>query len=316
VDTTDGVVRLSGTVEGEKARSEAVRLAENTDGVVRVVNDIEIGDPTFAQNVNDKAIETKIKAKLTGDPEINPFNIDVDSQRGGEVTLTGTVDDETTKDEAEKIARNTDGVKSVNNRIEVKRDRSAMDVDANADMDDDRVAVDADADWDADRDLDADVDAEVDADVAMTDRYGERREGVTATHRADLAATHTDTDLDARRNADMDGENEKVVATIVRVDGNTLVVDTDSGRREIRIDEVNDRPATLTPGSRVAVMFHDEDGELVATRLSADADQAEWMAYASPDRLPDTASPLFLLLLGGGILAAGGAAMRASRVQR
>jgi osmotically-inducible protein OsmY len=83
VDTTDGVVRLSGTVEGEKARSEAVRLAENTDGVVRVVNDIEIGDPTFAQNVNDKAIETKIKAKLTGDPEINPFNIDVDSQRGG-----------------------------------------------------------------------------------------------------------------------------------------------------------------------------------------------------------------------------------------
>jgi hyperosmotically inducible protein len=308
VDTTEGVVRLSGTVEDEKARSEAVKLAENTDGVVGVINEIALGDPTLAQHVDDKWIESKIKAKFTGDPDINPFNIDVDSVRGGEVTLSGTVDDDRTRDEAERLARSTDGVKHVSNRIEIKgEDTAAMmdeDIDRDYDVDEDRVAA-----MERDDDL---VD-----DRQMADRYGEPREGVTGLDRTADTTTGVTGDYTARKPT-YGQDDETVVATVVSVDGDTLVVDTDSGRRVILIDEVDDRPANLTPGMRIGVMFHDEDGELVATRLSDNPDDAEWMTFASPDRadsLPATASPLALFALAGLILLSGGALMRARRTR-
>jgi len=120
VDTQDGVVRLSGNVEQAAARKEAEELARSTEGVTQVVNEIEIGDPSFKENVTDAWIVTKIKAKLTGDGDINPFNIDVDAVEGV-VTLSGIVKKEEAKREAERLARDTAGVKEVRNQIEVDR---------------------------------------------------------------------------------------------------------------------------------------------------------------------------------------------------
>ena len=119
VDTQNRVVRLSGTVETADDRAEAERLARSTKGVSDVRNDIELGDPTFAENVDDAWILTKIKAKLAADPEINPMNIDVDVVRGV-VTLSGTVAKEKARSEAEELARSTRGVKSVKNLIDVR----------------------------------------------------------------------------------------------------------------------------------------------------------------------------------------------------
>ena len=45
VDTKDGVVHLKGTVPNEQAKAEAERLAKDTDGVVRVTNDIKVSPP-------------------------------------------------------------------------------------------------------------------------------------------------------------------------------------------------------------------------------------------------------------------------------
>lgn len=118
VDTSKGVVRLSGTVETSADRAEIVRIAENTRGVVRVVNDIRLGDPSVTEILSDTVIATKVKAKLTADPEINPFRVDVDVVRGV-VTLRGEVDDDRTRDEAEKLAWSTRGVRKVENRIEL-----------------------------------------------------------------------------------------------------------------------------------------------------------------------------------------------------
>ena len=70
------------------------------------------------EQLDDAGITTKIKAKLTADPEINPFNISVETEEGT-VYLTGRVKDQHQKDEAEELARNTDGVKRVVNHIEV-----------------------------------------------------------------------------------------------------------------------------------------------------------------------------------------------------
>jgi osmotically-inducible protein OsmY len=74
---------------------------------------------TTGEQVDDGWITTKIKAKLTGDGDINPFNIDVDVL-DGVVTLSGTVKKAEAKVEAERHARDTKGVKQVINKIEVE----------------------------------------------------------------------------------------------------------------------------------------------------------------------------------------------------
>ena len=119
-DTNNGVVRLSGTVKTEQARAEAEKLARNTEGVKRVINDIKVGETRdLGERVSDTEITTKIKAKITGDGDLNPFNINVDSKEGV-VTLRGTVKTAQAKTEAERIARETKGVKSVQNMLQVE----------------------------------------------------------------------------------------------------------------------------------------------------------------------------------------------------
>lgn len=119
VDTTDRVVRLSGTVETDEDRRRAAEIAMNTRGVTAVENEIELGDPTLGENIADDWILAKVKTKIAADPELNPFNIDVDVVRGV-VTLSGAVESAADREEAERLARATRGVESVRNRIEVK----------------------------------------------------------------------------------------------------------------------------------------------------------------------------------------------------
>lgn len=66
----------------------------------------------------DAEITTRIKTKLTVDPQINPFTIDVDTVNG-RVTLSGTVRTEEQREEAEKLARDTEGVLELINLLEV-----------------------------------------------------------------------------------------------------------------------------------------------------------------------------------------------------
>ena len=118
VDTNEGVVRLSGTVEKAENRTRAEEVARNVEGVRRVVNDIQVGDKHVATTVDDAFITTKIKSKLTVSGDVNPFNIDVDTQNGV-VTLSGRVTKPEAKVAAERIARETEGVKEVHNNITV-----------------------------------------------------------------------------------------------------------------------------------------------------------------------------------------------------
>ena len=118
VDTNEGVVRLSGTVEQATNRRRAEEVARNVNGVRRVVNDIQVGEKSMTQTVDDKFITTKIKSKLTVNGDINPFNIDVDTVNGV-VTLSGRVAKPEAKAEAERLARETEGVREVRNNITV-----------------------------------------------------------------------------------------------------------------------------------------------------------------------------------------------------
>lgn len=123
VDVNEGVVRLSGVVEQPEAAAEAERLARNTEGVTRVINDIRVGEPDLGDRIDGVKVASAVKAKLAADPEINPFNINVDAE-GGVVTLMGRVATQQAKRHAEQIAERTEGVERVKNLIEVG-DRSS-----------------------------------------------------------------------------------------------------------------------------------------------------------------------------------------------
>ncbi len=70
------------------------------------------------QQIDDAALTTKVKAKLAADPDVNPFNIDVDTT-DGVVTLRGRVEDVASRNEAVELARETEGVRRVRNEIQV-----------------------------------------------------------------------------------------------------------------------------------------------------------------------------------------------------
>jgi len=73
---------------------------------------------TVGTQVDDAAITAKVKAKLAADGDINPFNIDVDTNEGV-VTLQGRVAKEEARTKAEQLARDTDGVRRVINLVKV-----------------------------------------------------------------------------------------------------------------------------------------------------------------------------------------------------
>jgi len=118
VQVSEGVVHLAGTVDSDHERQLAEKEARRVDGVRQVINDIDVGDTTGGQMADDGTITAKVKAKLAASAEINPFNVDVATSQGI-VSLVGRVKTEAQKAEAERIARETDGVRGVRNLLEV-----------------------------------------------------------------------------------------------------------------------------------------------------------------------------------------------------
>ena len=74
---------------------------------------------TPGEQVDDNAIHTAVKAKLTADRFSNIVNVDI-NVTNGIVTLAGEVPNDEVKRDAESEARSVDGVKRVINNLQVK----------------------------------------------------------------------------------------------------------------------------------------------------------------------------------------------------
>ena len=134
---------LSGTVTTEDLRTKAIDIAKNgrpnwvvtdkidvkprevarseyTEDMGRIAREKakELGD-RIGKSLDDAWIHTKIKAKLLDNPDTpsRKINIDVIDQV---VTLHGKVETVAAKDEAERTARQTQGVKRVNNLLKIQ----------------------------------------------------------------------------------------------------------------------------------------------------------------------------------------------------
>jgi hyperosmotically inducible protein len=73
--------------------------------------------------VKDSVITTKIKTKLAAEHLGSAKHIRVDTDKNGVVWLSGTANNQAEADKAVEIARNTEGVKSVNSKLKVHKDR-------------------------------------------------------------------------------------------------------------------------------------------------------------------------------------------------
>src|SRR5438045_1748535 len=88
----------------EQAREERERAKANKE--------------TIGQSLEDAWVHTKVVAKLIGNTSTPERKINVDVVNG-EVTLRGQVDTAEAKAEAERVSKNTDGVKKVVNQLKV-----------------------------------------------------------------------------------------------------------------------------------------------------------------------------------------------------
>jgi len=106
-------------IEGKWHQLKAVRITVSLLAMVALLglSACRSTQPVSTQ-VDDNVITSKVKAKLVADPQVNPFDISVTTNEGI-VTLTGRVKEALQRTEAEKLVRDTDGVKGVNNMIKV-----------------------------------------------------------------------------------------------------------------------------------------------------------------------------------------------------
>jgi len=138
VDTKDKVVTLRGEVQTSAAKDRAVEIARATDGVRDVVDVLVVTPrPTATSGVADPAhdtarddaagvtgdagITTAVKTKMLADTTVSGLKIDVDT-KDGIVSLSGNVASAVEKRRAIAIAKETDGVKSVNDRLKIVKE--------------------------------------------------------------------------------------------------------------------------------------------------------------------------------------------------
>ena len=115
-----GKVYLTGIVESQDARVEAVKLVWEINGVEEVINEIEVGNSKNLKDYsNDLWITTQIKTKTIASLGLDYITYNFESING-KVFVMGIASN---KDESEKvieIIRDVKGVKSIVNHIIIK----------------------------------------------------------------------------------------------------------------------------------------------------------------------------------------------------
>lgn len=130
VEVKGSTAILSGYVDTDAAKALAEQVALSVDGITDVDNQIKVDKAKSARDddtmddlksdISDAAITTKVKSKLLANTQVSGLSVNVDT-KDRVVTLKGKVDTDTERDLVYYIARNTDGVRGINNELTVKK---------------------------------------------------------------------------------------------------------------------------------------------------------------------------------------------------
>jgi len=118
VEVDAGVVTLTGTVTSWAKREAAREAARRVIGVLDVANDIKVKVPG-ALSRNDTEIAHAVRRALEWDVYVPADQISSTVSHGS-VTLEGTLERWSQRQDAERAIRNLTGVKAVINKIAVK----------------------------------------------------------------------------------------------------------------------------------------------------------------------------------------------------
>jgi osmotically-inducible protein OsmY len=115
VDTKQGIVELTGTVDNMLAKQRATEIARTVKGVLSVSNRIDVK----AVDRPDDELESAVEGALLRDPAADSYEVKVKAS-DGVVTLTGTVDSWHEKQLSEQIALRVRGVEKIDNQIDIE----------------------------------------------------------------------------------------------------------------------------------------------------------------------------------------------------
>jgi osmotically-inducible protein OsmY len=121
VTALNGTVTLTGSVPNERDRQMVEAMVRNTAGVVGLHNQLTIADPrTPTASQADRALEYQVRQSLNNQPTLVTASRNVRiTARNGTVTLSGTVPAAEDRQLIESITRNTAGVATVIDEIQI-----------------------------------------------------------------------------------------------------------------------------------------------------------------------------------------------------
>jgi len=117
VNSNNGSVTLTGTVENESHKGLAQETVTNLPGVKNVDNQLVIKGDQPAEN-SDGWIGMQVKSSLFFNRNVSAVNTEVDVTNGV-VTLKGPADSQAQKDLTGEYAKDINGVKSVDNQMTI-----------------------------------------------------------------------------------------------------------------------------------------------------------------------------------------------------
>lgn len=129
VETREGVVTLSGSVDNIMARDRAADIAGRIRGVRSVVNRIRVRPV----DRGDSEIRTDIKTALLLDPATETYDVRV-SVDNGVVTLKGKVHSWAEKELVKEVAKGVKGVRGVRSEIDIEYSKDRPDDELKAEI--------------------------------------------------------------------------------------------------------------------------------------------------------------------------------------
>lgn len=108
---------------GEKIDRTADKAGQNIEKAFDKAGDAMSEQGAIAgMAIEDAEITTKIKAAILAEPGLKTLQIGVDT-KNGVVTLSGSVDSQSSSDRAKELAGAVSGVKDVDNRLALKSNK-------------------------------------------------------------------------------------------------------------------------------------------------------------------------------------------------
>lgn len=138
VEIENGVAVLTGEVESQVDRDLAEQVALGVEGVREVDNQLKVEgenadraadenkDGSFSDRFNDATTTATVKSKLLWNRNTEGLDINV-TTKNGVVTLEGNANSDAASELAERLARNTDGVRQVDNKLEINAEAGTAD---------------------------------------------------------------------------------------------------------------------------------------------------------------------------------------------